>query len=130
MGRWPTLWGGHRVRCCGQTSYGDNGGVRGYRPLPREVTTRALWGQLGGLVTSAGGSGKPVGVELGVALIVEQENLDRGTVLSTIKEIMNKDYFAEKATEVQKEVSVLNGLETAIETTLMAAEGGKACVSA
>lgn len=70
------------------------------------------------------------GVELGVALTIEQENLNRETLLSTIKEVMKGDHFAERAIEVQKEVSMLDGLETAIETTLEVAEGEKVCVSA
>jgi UDP-N-acetylglucosamine--N-acetylmuramyl-(pentapeptide) pyrophosphoryl-undecaprenol N-acetylglucosamine transferase len=70
------------------------------------------------------------GVALGVALMIEQENLSRETLLSKIKEIMKDGKFAEKSVEIQKEVSLADGLETAIETTLEVVEGGKACVSA
>ena len=69
-------------------------------------------------------------VKHGVALMIEQENLSRETLLSTIKEIMENVCFAERAVEIQKEVSLVDGLETAIETTLEVAEGGKTCVSA
>ncbi len=70
------------------------------------------------------------GVALGVALTIEQENLSRETLLSKIKEIIRDRRFKEKTVEIQKEVSLVDGLETAIETTLKVAKGGKACVFA
>jgi len=70
------------------------------------------------------------GVELGVALIIEQEHLNKETLLSATREIMKDGVFAERAMEIQEEVSGADGLETAIETTLEVAEGGKNHVSA
>ncbi|MDH5494237.1 MAG: hypothetical protein OEY24_00825 [Candidatus Bathyarchaeota archaeon] len=69
-------------------------------------------------------------IKHGVALMIEQENLHRETLLSTMKEMMENKRFVQKAVEIQKEVSVVDGLETAIETTLEVVEGGKACISA
>lgn len=69
-------------------------------------------------------------VKHGVALIIEQDNLNEKTLLSTIKEMMENECFVERAVGIQKEVSLVDGLETAIKTTLEVVEGGKACVSA
>jgi len=70
------------------------------------------------------------GIELGVALKIEQENLHRETLLSMIKRIMRSEVFAERARELQREVSMMDGLEIAVQTALGIAEEGKACVSA
>ncbi len=62
--------------------------------------------------------------------MIEQENLSKGIFLSTIKEIMKEGCLTERAMELQKEVALLDGLETAIKTTLEVAEGGNRLVSA
>ncbi|MFQ6068448.1 MAG: UDP-N-acetylglucosamine--N-acetylmuramyl-(pentapeptide) pyrophosphoryl-undecaprenol N-acetylglucosamine transferase [Candidatus Bathyarchaeia archaeon] len=70
------------------------------------------------------------GVELGVAMMIEQENINKEVLLSTIREIMKEECFSARAMEIQQEVSAIDGLETAIETTLEVAEGGKTHVYA
>lgn len=70
------------------------------------------------------------GVELGVAMMIEQENINKEVLLSTIREIMKEECFSARAMEIQQEVSAIDGLETAIETTLEVAEGGKTRVYA
>jgi len=62
-------------------------------------------------------------VKLGVALMIEQDSLSREALLFAIREITKDECFMKKVTEVQKKVTVLNGLETAIETTIEVAEG-------
>ncbi len=63
-------------------------------------------------------------VALGAARMIEQEQLSKETLLSTINEIMKDGRFAERAMEIQEKVSAVNGLETAIETIIEVAEGG------
>lgn len=69
-------------------------------------------------------------VKLGIALVIEQDNLNRETLLAVIKEIVEDKYFMERTLKIQKEVSDVDGLEKAIETIIEIAERGKARVSA
>jgi len=69
-------------------------------------------------------------VALGVALMIEQDNLTKETVLSALNKIVKGEGFVERAVEIQKEVSMLDGLETAIKTTIEVAERGKMYVPA
>jgi UDP:flavonoid glycosyltransferase YjiC (YdhE family) len=64
-------------------------------------------------------------VELGVASIVDQDSLSKETLLSRIDEIVKSERFLERVRGVQEEVSTLDGLEIAIETTIKVAQGGK-----
>lgn len=63
--------------------------------------------------------------ELGVASIVDQDSLSKETLLSRIDEIVKSERFLERVRGVQEEVSTLDGLEIAIETTIKVAQGGK-----
>ncbi len=62
--------------------------------------------------------------------MIDQDSLDKETLFSMIGDIMSGEGFAERLRTIQKEVSALDGLETAIQTTLDVAEGGKAFASA
>ena len=61
---------------------------------------------------------------LGAALMIKQDNLGKETLLSAIEEILKNRSFMEKTMKIQKEVTMLDGLETAIKTTLEVAGGG------
>ena len=52
------------------------------------------------------------GVELGVALIIDQEDLKKESLLSTLNQVIENDDFAKRALEIQTQVSVADGLET------------------
>jgi uncharacterized protein (TIGR00661 family) len=59
---------------------------------------------------------------LGVGTMIDQEDLDRDTLLSTVNAIIKDERVAENVEEMRKEASKLNGLKTAIETTMEIAE--------
>ncbi len=61
-------------------------------------------------------------MELGAAMMLEQHNLDRKTLLVAIRKMMKDTQFAERAAEIREEVANTDGLTTAVETTLAAAE--------
>ena len=69
-------------------------------------------------------------VKLGAAVMTEQDGLSRETLLSRIEEIIKDECFAERAMNIQEEVSKLDGLKTAIQTTIEVAKGSDVCVSA
>jgi len=69
-------------------------------------------------------------VELGVAQMIEQENLARDTLLSAVEAVKESGCYAEKAASLQRDISQLDGLETAIATTVEVAERGKPSVFA
>jgi UDP:flavonoid glycosyltransferase YjiC (YdhE family) len=69
-------------------------------------------------------------MELGVALAIEQENLDKTALLSAAAKVGEGGTFAEKAENLCKEVSKFDGLETAIAATVEVAERGKTRVFA
>ena len=52
-------------------------------------------------------------VDLGVAEIIQQEDLTRDTLLTAARKILEKNRFQERAEQLQKEISQWNGLETA-----------------
>jgi len=68
-------------------------------------------------------------VELGIAEMIEQDNLNKHILPATVKKILENSHFQEKAEEIQKDVIKLNGLETAVQMIIDAAEGGIANVS-
>jgi UDP-N-acetylglucosamine--N-acetylmuramyl-(pentapeptide) pyrophosphoryl-undecaprenol N-acetylglucosamine transferase len=70
------------------------------------------------------------GVALGVAKALEQDKLNKGALLTAIRETMMNERFLERVQEVQKEVSMWNGLETAIDIITDVAGGGEEFVSA
>ncbi len=69
-------------------------------------------------------------MELGVALTIEQENVSKSTLLSAAAKAREGGGFAERAENLQRKVSNLDGLETAIAATVEVAERGKARVFA
>jgi uncharacterized protein (TIGR00661 family) len=60
---------------------------------------------------------------LGIALMIKQDNLCKEILLLTIEKILKKRSFMERSMKIQKEVAVLDGLKTAMKTTLEVAEG-------
>jgi len=68
-------------------------------------------------------------VELGIAKMIEQENLNKQTLLATVRKILENSQFQERAKQIQKDALKLNGLETAVQTITETAEGGIADVS-
>jgi UDP-N-acetylglucosamine--N-acetylmuramyl-(pentapeptide) pyrophosphoryl-undecaprenol N-acetylglucosamine transferase len=69
-------------------------------------------------------------LKLGAASLIEQDDLNRETLLSIIKRTLKDKEREERAMKIQKEVSELDGLETAIEIIIKAAERGKLSVPA
>ena len=69
-------------------------------------------------------------VDLGVALMIEQESLNRGTLLSAVEALKEGGRFAERAENLQREVSQLDGLETAIAATIEVTERSRTDVFA
>ncbi|MGQ9461281.1 MAG: UDP-N-acetylglucosamine--N-acetylmuramyl-(pentapeptide) pyrophosphoryl-undecaprenol N-acetylglucosamine transferase [Candidatus Bathyarchaeaceae archaeon] len=68
-------------------------------------------------------------VELGIAEMIEQENLNKQTLLETVRKILENSQFQERTKQIQEDALKLNGLETAIQIIMEAAEGGIADVS-
>lgn len=66
---------------------------------------------------------------LGIAVVANQGNLDKRTLLTAIDEILTKSY-SDRAKIIQKEVAALDGLSAAIEATFKVVEGGKMYVHA
>jgi UDP-N-acetylglucosamine--N-acetylmuramyl-(pentapeptide) pyrophosphoryl-undecaprenol N-acetylglucosamine transferase len=52
-------------------------------------------------------------VELGVAEIIQQEDLDKNVLLATVQEILDNSKFHERSEQIRKEVMKWDGLETA-----------------
>lgn len=69
-------------------------------------------------------------VKIGAALMINQDSLEKKTLLAMVGEIMQDESFAKRLEVIQRKVSPMDGLETAIQTTLEVAEGGKTRVSA
>ena len=67
-------------------------------------------------------------VELGIAEMIEQDDLSKQTLLNTAEEILNSR-FRERAEQIQEDVIELNGLKTAVEIIVDTAEGGITDVS-
>jgi UDP-N-acetylglucosamine--N-acetylmuramyl-(pentapeptide) pyrophosphoryl-undecaprenol N-acetylglucosamine transferase len=68
-------------------------------------------------------------VELGVAEMVEQDDLNRNLLLATVRKILENSQFQERAKQIQEDVMESNGLETAVQMIVAATEGGIADVS-
>jgi UDP-N-acetylglucosamine--N-acetylmuramyl-(pentapeptide) pyrophosphoryl-undecaprenol N-acetylglucosamine transferase len=69
-------------------------------------------------------------VDLGVALTIEQESLNRGTLLSAVEALKESGRFVERAADLQREVSQLDGLKTAIAATIEVTERSRTDVFA
>jgi UDP-N-acetylglucosamine--N-acetylmuramyl-(pentapeptide) pyrophosphoryl-undecaprenol N-acetylglucosamine transferase len=67
--------------------------------------------------------------ELGVALIINQDSLNKNTLKTAIKKILTQNY-REKAREIQSEVSEVDGLSAAIKAIFEAAKGERIHVPA
>jgi len=68
-------------------------------------------------------------VELGVAEMIEQDDLNKHVLLATVGKILENRRFQERAEQIQEDVMKLNGLETAVKMIIDAAEGEIADVS-
>lgn len=68
-------------------------------------------------------------VELGIAEMIEQESLNKQTLLETVRKILENNQFQERTKQIQEDALKLNGLETAIQMIMEAAEGGITDVS-
>ncbi len=68
-------------------------------------------------------------VELGIAEMIDQDDLNKHTLLTTVRKIIENGRFQERAEEIQEEVMKLDGLDTAVQMVVEAAEGGIADVS-
>jgi UDP:flavonoid glycosyltransferase YjiC (YdhE family) len=60
-------------------------------------------------------------VDLGVAEIIMQEDLNRDTLLAAVKKMLEKNRYQKRAKQLQKETSQWNGLETAAKIITSAA---------
>jgi UDP:flavonoid glycosyltransferase YjiC (YdhE family) len=68
-------------------------------------------------------------VELGVAEMVEQDDLNRNLLLATVRKVFKSSKFQETAENIQESVMESNGVETAVQMIVAATEGGIADVS-
>jgi len=68
-------------------------------------------------------------VELGIAEMIEQDDLNKHALLATVGKILENSRFQERAEQIQEDVIKLNGLKTAVQTIVDVAEGGIADVS-
>lgn len=68
--------------------------------------------------------------ELGVALSIEQEDLNKSTLFSAAAKVRESGGLTERAESLQRKLSELDGLETAIAATVEVAERGKTRVLA
>jgi len=62
--------------------------------------------------------------DLGVGEVLDQNDLTKETLLDTIEKMFNDRSYWRRMDEVQRVVSRLNGLETAVETIVRVAESG------
>ncbi len=60
-------------------------------------------------------------VELGIAEIIQQEDLTKNVLLATVRKFLDTDKFQERAEQIQKEVMKWDGLETAAKIIVDAA---------
>ena len=60
-------------------------------------------------------------VDLGVAEIIRQEDLNRDALLASVRKVLEKNRFQQRAEQLQKEISKWNGLETAAKIIASAA---------
>ena len=67
--------------------------------------------------------------ELGIAVVINQHNLDKHTLLTAIDDVLTNG-FSERARAIQKEVSEIDGLSAAIEAIFKVVDGGKLYVPA
>ncbi len=63
-------------------------------------------------------------VELGVAEMIEQADLNRHSLLATVQKIMDSNQFQGRAKHIQEDVIKSNGLENAVQIIVNIAKGG------
>ncbi len=63
-------------------------------------------------------------VQLGIAEMIEQKDLNKETLFETIQKMLGKPHFQEKIEQIQREALKLNGVEVAVRTILEAKENG------
>ena len=61
-------------------------------------------------------------VQLGIAEMIEQEDLSKETLFKTIQKMLGDAQFRERAEHIQREVLKMNGVEAAVRTIMEAAE--------
>lgn len=63
-------------------------------------------------------------VQLGIAEMIEQKDLNKETLLKTIQKMLGNTQFKERVEQIQKEVLKLSGVEAAVQTIIEATENG------
>jgi uncharacterized protein (TIGR00661 family) len=63
-------------------------------------------------------------VQLGIAEMIEQKDLNKETLFETIQKMLGNTHFQEKVEQIQREVLKLNGVEVAVQTIMKAKENG------
>jgi len=63
--------------------------------------------------------------ELGIAEVLDQNDLNKKLLITTIEKMLSEDQYPKRAGEIQEAISNLNGLETAVETITNVAENIK-----
>jgi uncharacterized protein (TIGR00661 family) len=61
---------------------------------------------------------------MGVAEILDQENLNKETLLKTTEKMLNENKYSARANQIMKEVEDVDGLENAVRIISQVAEGG------
>ncbi len=61
--------------------------------------------------------------ELGIARVIEQDELSKQTLLITVKEMLEDSALYERIKQIQENVLKLNGVEVAVKTIIEVAEG-------
>jgi len=63
-------------------------------------------------------------VELGIAEMIEQEDLNKQTLLVTVEKLLKDERFKDRIKQIQEEVIKLDGIETAVKNILEVTEWG------
>ncbi len=61
-------------------------------------------------------------VQLGIAQMIEQKDLNKETLLETIQKILGNTKFQERVEQIQRNILELNGVEAAVQTIIDATE--------
>ncbi|MCW4020130.1 MAG: hypothetical protein NWF14_02725, partial [Candidatus Bathyarchaeota archaeon] len=63
--------------------------------------------------------------ELGIAEVLEQKDVNKESLVGTVEKMLTDKRYVKRTEEVQREISGLNGLKTAVETIVRVAENHK-----
>lgn len=63
-------------------------------------------------------------VQLGIAQMIEQKDLNKETLLETIQKMLGNTQFQERVEQIQREILKLNGVEVAVQIIMEVAEDG------